>query len=73
VLDGLGRAAAAPVAAALSFDPMNAAEPQPHNAEVVPMGDGFAASCPCGWSGDTYADPIQAEIEAGEHEAGTMR
>jgi hypothetical protein len=48
-------------------------ELETHNALVVPTGDGYAVSCSCGWRGETHADPILAEQEAGEHEAATLR
>jgi len=40
-----------------------------HNALVVPMSDGYAVSCSCGWSGGKYDEPEAAERAAESHEA----
>jgi hypothetical protein len=40
-----------------------------HNALVVPMSDGYAVSCSCGWTGGTYEEPELAERAAESHEA----
>ena len=40
-----------------------------HNALVIPMSDGYAVSCSCGWSGGHYEKPGPAEHAARRHEA----
>jgi hypothetical protein len=40
-----------------------------HNALVIPMSDGYAVSCSCGWSGGLHKTPEPAEREAENHEA----
>lgn len=40
-----------------------------HNALVIPMSDGYAVSCSCGWSGGHYNTPGPAERAAENHEA----
>lgn len=40
-----------------------------HNALVVPMSDGYAVSCSCGWAGGKYDEPEPAERAAERHEA----
>jgi hypothetical protein len=40
-----------------------------HNALVIPMSDGYAVSCSCGWSGGQYNTPEPAERAAEDHEA----
>src|SRR4051794_30830967 len=46
-----------------------------HNALVIPMSDGYAVSCSCGWTGSDHPTPKAAEREAADHEAdqATMR
>jgi len=40
-----------------------------HNALVIPMSDGYAVSCSCGWTGESHRSPEPAKQEAREHEA----
>jgi len=40
-----------------------------HNALVIPMSDGYAVSCSCGWTGGEYDEPEPAERAAESHEA----
>jgi hypothetical protein len=40
-----------------------------HNVLVVPLSDGYAVSCSCGWIGGTHEAPGPAEREAADHEA----
>jgi hypothetical protein len=39
-----------------------------HNALVVPLSDGYAVSCSCGWTGGRYDEPEPAEPAAKSHE-----
>lgn len=43
--------------------------PDRHHTLVVPMSDGYAVSCSCGWVGQNHDEPGPAEQEAAEHEA----
>jgi hypothetical protein len=43
--------------------------PESHNALVIPMSDGYAVSCSCGWTGGHHKTPEPAEKSAEEHEA----
>jgi len=40
-----------------------------HNALVIPLIDGYAVSCSCGWVGEDHEAPGPAEQEARDHEA----
>lgn len=42
-----------------------------HHALVVPMADGYAVSCSCGWNGGRYEASGQAEHAAKGHEEST--
>lgn len=44
-----------------------------HNALVIPMSEGYAVSCSCGWIGRSHASPRPAEQEAEDHEADPCR
>lgn len=40
-----------------------------HNALVVPMSEGYAVSCSCGWGGEMHDASESAEREARGHES----
>lgn len=42
---------------------------KPHHALVIPMSDGYAVSCSCGWIGGRHESGGPAEREARGHEA----
>jgi hypothetical protein len=42
--------------------------PDSHHALVIPISDGYAVSCACGWIGGEHSDPLLAEQEARKHE-----
>lgn len=39
-----------------------------HHALVIPMSDGYAVSCSCGWIGGSHESEGPAEREARDHE-----
>jgi ribosome-binding protein aMBF1 (putative translation factor) len=49
--------------------PENDMSPDSHHVMVVPMSDGYAVSCSCGWVGGNHNSPEPAEQEAADHEA----
>jgi hypothetical protein len=39
-----------------------------HNTLVIPMSDGYAVSCSCGWEGEHHKTAGPAELEAESHQ-----
>jgi hypothetical protein len=39
-----------------------------HHALVIPLNEGYAVSCSCGWVGGSHDAPDPAEREARDHE-----